>query len=669
LEVEEEGYKIMTLPNVSVITVNFNSKKFLKKFFSSLYGLNYPKKKLELLMVDNNPLDGSAEYTRRHYPRVKVIRNRQNNYCRANNLGIRASRGRFVAMVNNDTVVDKNWLAPLVDTLAQDKRVAAAGSKILFMDGKIQSTGHQEFPYHYWGDRGFLEDDHQQYDKKEEVPSISNCSALYRRDALERIGFFDEDFNMYMEDVDILFRLRKKRWKVVYVPQSRIYHRLFGSGQSEDERKFLIEKNRLLFVAKHYPRDLSKMVLGTGELPKLGDDQIKSLTSAVFMKLAKLYGKHKGKVFFGKMQESLFQASSYAEHCARTELKQHMSSLQALNKQITIQQSIIAEKDQQLDSRQGALLERDHRLSVQQGVISEKAGQISSQQEAILQKDQEISSFTSNINELSSQLESLNSQLQNLREQLDSQQGVISIKEEQISSQHKAIADFKSNVENLREQLDIQQGVISVKEKQINSQYEAILQKDREIAKIFTSQTYRFIVRPIIWPFFSLIKKIMRVFKIKVILSAPKRGRRGFLEVGISELSTRGVTAKYRRKNEYRIKLSNTGFKKKEVKLVVDIWPHHNSHHPQRHFAYFAVKLVLQPRSSDIVKLDYDWERDAKFYFGDAESPIEKIDFWRGQMKTMGMYLLYATLYNVGEKELDRSDQIDEMKVMQRLEE
>ena len=99
----------MKFPSVSVIVVNFNGKKYLKDCFKSLFNLSYPKEKLEVIMVDNGSEDGSIEYVKRYCPKVKILKNDINNYCRANNLGIKKSKGAYVALINMDTKVTKDW--------------------------------------------------------------------------------------------------------------------------------------------------------------------------------------------------------------------------------------------------------------------------------------------------------------------------------------------------------------------------------------------------------------------------------------------------------------------------------------------------------------------------------------------------------------------------------
>ncbi len=253
----------MNYPLVSIVTVNYNGKKYLKNCFNSLDKLNYPKPKLEFIMVDNGSSDDSVEFVKRNYPEVKIILNDVNNYCRANNLGIKNAKGKFIALLNNDMVVSKDWLEELLEVLKSDKSIGVVGSKILFMDGKIQSAGHEELPNFYWVDRGCFENSLDAYNKIEEVNSLCGGAVLYRKDALEQVDYFDEDFNMYIEDVDISIRLRKKGWKLVYVPKSLVRHIHHGTAQKELSL-FYSERNRLLLLVKHYPKKLSSALLGRG---------------------------------------------------------------------------------------------------------------------------------------------------------------------------------------------------------------------------------------------------------------------------------------------------------------------------------------------------------------------------------------------------------------------
>ena len=123
-------------PLISVITVNFNGKSFLKDLFDSILNLNYPLKKLQIIMVDNHSTDGSIEFVEDRFPRVEIIRSKENRgYAGGNNAGFAASKGKFIALVNNDCVVDKNWLREMLLIFKQstdNAKIGAVGPKIVF---------------------------------------------------------------------------------------------------------------------------------------------------------------------------------------------------------------------------------------------------------------------------------------------------------------------------------------------------------------------------------------------------------------------------------------------------------------------------------------------------------------------------------------------------------
>ncbi|MFH1202026.1 MAG: glycosyltransferase [Candidatus Omnitrophota bacterium] len=249
-------------PFVSVITVNYNGRKHLKDYFDSLFALNYPNSKIEIIMVDNGSVDGSQGFVKENYPKVKILQNDVNNYCKANNLAIRQAKGDFIVLINNDTRADKDWLINLVEAMLRDERIAMAGSKILLMDGRIQNAGHIELPNFYWAERGFGEEA-SRYNKPEEVSSLCGAAVMFRREIFDKVGLLDEDFNIYFEDVDMAKRIKDEGFKVVFVPESMIYHAFHGTA-SDEFSQFYIERNRLFFVAKHYPKNLAGVLFGKG---------------------------------------------------------------------------------------------------------------------------------------------------------------------------------------------------------------------------------------------------------------------------------------------------------------------------------------------------------------------------------------------------------------------
>ena len=274
-------------PKVSIIIPHYKGRRLIRECLSSLKQLNYPKEQLEIKVVDNCSPDGSLRGVRKEFPRVSVLKNKENNYCKANNIGFEYSQGQYVGFLNNDTVVEKNWLMNLVKVMEKDKNIGCAGGKILLPDGRIQSAGHVEFPGHYWGDRGFHEPDLGQYNMPEELESLSGSALLFRRDCLKEVGEFDEDFVMYLDDIDIFFRCRKQGWKICYVPESIVYHKFHGTAD-EKQARFYIERNRLLLIAKHFPDELGRSLEGGRHL--LSQDELFKVLPDMFLKLFKHHG-------------------------------------------------------------------------------------------------------------------------------------------------------------------------------------------------------------------------------------------------------------------------------------------------------------------------------------------------------------------------------------------
>src|SRR5712692_736505 len=118
-------------PFCSLITANYNGKRYLKDCFTALLAMDYPADRLEIIMVDNCSDDDSIAYTQEHFPKVRVVKNEVNDYSKALNLGIRSARGDLIGFINNDTRVDKRWLAELVRLFEPDDRVGCVGGKIL----------------------------------------------------------------------------------------------------------------------------------------------------------------------------------------------------------------------------------------------------------------------------------------------------------------------------------------------------------------------------------------------------------------------------------------------------------------------------------------------------------------------------------------------------------
>lgn len=238
---------------VSVVIVNYNGKRYLGDCLNSLLNMEEDGISVEIIMVDNLSKDESINFVKERFPEVRVIENNVNNFVNALNLCIKESKSDYIAFLNNDTKVDREWLKGLLEVIKSDKKVGAVQSKILFSDEKrINSVGVEEVEDFYFRDIGFEEQNMGQYEDVKEINYCTGGSVLFRRSCIEDVGFFDEDFIMFFEDIDYSIRCKAKGWKIFYSPKSIVYHKYHGSASSE-LCDYLCSRNRLLCLAKHFP--------------------------------------------------------------------------------------------------------------------------------------------------------------------------------------------------------------------------------------------------------------------------------------------------------------------------------------------------------------------------------------------------------------------------------
>lgn len=240
------------MESISVIVLNYNGKRYLDECLSSLASQTYSD--FEVIVVDNGSTDGSQEYLSAQYPWAKVIRNEKNlGFAGGTNSGIRAAQGEFILTLNNDARADSRLLDNLKKPMA-DAKVGSCAAKMLLADGRINSTGICLSRSGAAWDRGMSEPDLGQYDTLEEVFGACAGAALYRKEMLDEIGLFDEDFFLYMEDVDLAFRARLAGWSCVYVPEAVVYHHHGGTaGAGSDLSVYYCNRNVIWYVLKDFP--------------------------------------------------------------------------------------------------------------------------------------------------------------------------------------------------------------------------------------------------------------------------------------------------------------------------------------------------------------------------------------------------------------------------------
>jgi len=243
-----------SLPDVDIIIVNYNGIGYIEACLDSLFRTDYPS--FTVIMVDNGSSDGSVELVRTKYPGVRLILNGANlGFGRANTAGIEAGKAEFRALLNNDTIVDKGWLSPLVDAMLADKSVASACSKLLFMNNRriVNGVGGGMNFLGYGFDIGIYERDDGSLDGTSEVFFPCAAACLLRRSAFDDVGGFDRKFFMYHEDVDLGWRFWLRGYRVKCVSVSVVYHAFGGTSLRTGSMEF---RNRL--GLRHAMRSLIK---------------------------------------------------------------------------------------------------------------------------------------------------------------------------------------------------------------------------------------------------------------------------------------------------------------------------------------------------------------------------------------------------------------------------
>lgn len=248
-----------SFPDMSVILVCWNNKDYLELCLNSLYTGNL-RFSFDVVVVDNGSTDGSQGMLKDKFSDVNIIQNDHNvGLSRASNQAIEASTGRYVLLLNNDTIVNGPSLNNMVEFLDNNPNVGAVGGKLLNPDGSVQSCYYnlpslqEEFFVAsrlgelFWkGYPGIIQDD--------EVRSVGwMCSAclMLRRSALDKVGLLDEDFFIYSDEVDLQYRLKKAGWDLYYLPNVDTIH-FGGRSMNRWERRKMVYRGRILFFQKNY---------------------------------------------------------------------------------------------------------------------------------------------------------------------------------------------------------------------------------------------------------------------------------------------------------------------------------------------------------------------------------------------------------------------------------
>jgi GT2 family glycosyltransferase len=234
---------------VSIITVTHNNEREIEECLTSIFKQTYQN--FEVIIVDSASSDKTLERIKL-FPNVKVVSVSKNvGYGKGSNMGYKISDGDFVAILNPDTIVNGNWLSELIKVLRKNPKIGIVTPKILmYANKKIINTCGNLVHFTGFGFSRGINQPECSYNSPASLFTPSGCSFITRREILEKVGFFDEDFFLRSEVPDLAWRVHLIGYTCVYVPTSEVFHKY--SFKMNYLWYYLTERGRLLLILKNY---------------------------------------------------------------------------------------------------------------------------------------------------------------------------------------------------------------------------------------------------------------------------------------------------------------------------------------------------------------------------------------------------------------------------------
>ena len=250
--------------HVAVVILNWNGKRFLERFLPSLVTRSSDA---EIIIADNASTDGSVEFVTREYPFIRVIRNPDNGgFARGYNLALRQIEADYYVLLNSDIEVTDNWIQPVIRLMESDPLIAACQPKILSYEerSKFEYAGAaggfiDKLGYPFCRGRLFqtLEEDKGQYNDTTEIFWATGACMFVKAGIYHELGGMDDDFFAHMEEIDFCWRLYNNGYRVMYCPDSAVYHIGGGTLPKISWRKtYLNFRNNFILLYKNLPEEM-----------------------------------------------------------------------------------------------------------------------------------------------------------------------------------------------------------------------------------------------------------------------------------------------------------------------------------------------------------------------------------------------------------------------------
>ena len=247
---------------VAVVILNWNGKNFLEKFLPSVFACN--SSYAEIIVADNASTDDSVSFLRSKYPQVRIIQNASNGgFAKGYNDALKLLEAEYYVLLNSDVEVTPDWIDGVIQLMDTDKSIAACQPKIRAFDDKklfeyAGAAGGFIDKYGYPFCRGrildTLEEDKGQYNDVREVFWATGACLFVRSECFHKVNGFDEDFFAHMEEIDLCWRLKNLGYKIMYSPDSMVFH--VGGGtlnKTSSKKTYLNFRNNLILLCKNHP--------------------------------------------------------------------------------------------------------------------------------------------------------------------------------------------------------------------------------------------------------------------------------------------------------------------------------------------------------------------------------------------------------------------------------